>query len=134
MQNVSNLYRAANNPLAISPGELKHKVQILAPGAAGDTFGQSVTPASWTEVREAPAAIYTVVGKETSQASQLISAVSHVVKVRWSPVTIKANYRVQQSLWRTGGTKTYIVQWVENVLERDRVLLLYCLEVDGGGQ
>jgi hypothetical protein len=25
------------------------------------------------------------------------------------------------------------VQYVENVQERNRVLLLYCLEVDGGG-
>jgi head-tail adaptor len=54
--------------------------------------------------------------------------VSHVIKVRYTATIIKAGYRVQYA------GRFFTVQYVENVLERNRVLLLYCLEVDGGGQ
>ncbi len=109
-------------------GELRHKVQIQQPTYAAGPTGMSATPVSWSTVRTSMAAIYTAGGRETSMASQIVSQVSHVVKVRWSDVVLKANYRV------LFGGRFFTVQYVENVLERNRVLLLYCLEVDGGGQ
>lgn len=119
---------ASRDPLAIDAGELRHAVIIQQPQAqTTDSFGNSVTPATWTTVRTAMAAIYTAGGRETSMASQIVSEVSHVVKVRWTSDTIKANYRVQF------GSRIFTVQYVENVLERNRVLLLYCLEVNQGG-
>ncbi len=113
---------------SIRAGELCHSVTIQAPVYAADANGMAVTPASWTAVRTTMAAIYTAGGRETSMASQIVSQVSHVVKVRWTPAAIKANYQVLFE------GRTFTVQYVENVLERNRVLLLYCLEVDGGGQ
>lgn len=121
-------YNTARDPLILQPGELRHSVQIEAPDYAPGARGMSVTPASWTPVRATMAAIYTAGGRETSMASQIVSQVSHVVKVRWTEDVIKANYRV------VFGARTFTVGYVENVLERNRVLLLYCLEVDGGGQ
>lgn len=118
---------AQKDPLTIDAGELRHSVTIQAPVYAASATGMSVTPASWTTVRAAMAAIYTAGGRETSMASQIVSDVSHVVKVRWTDAAVKANYRV------LFGARTMTVQYVENVLERNRVLLLYCLEVDGGG-
>jgi SPP1 family predicted phage head-tail adaptor len=116
------------DPLAINAGELRHQVQIQSPLYQPTSRGSSVTPASWSLVRTAFAAIYTAGGRETSMASQIVSQVSHVVKVRWTADVIKANYQV------LFGGRFFTVQYVENVLERNRVLLLYCLEVDGGGQ
>ena len=119
----------ATDALTMQPGELRHSVTIqTAAAAAPDPNGLSVTPASWTLVRSTRAAIYTAGGRETSMASQIVSQVSHVVKVRWTPDVIKAN---DQLLF---DSRTFTIQYVENVLERNRVLLLYCLEVDGGGQ
>lgn len=116
-------------PLVINAGELRHAIDIQQPNyATAGSRGQSVTPSSWTTVRSTRAAVYTAGGRETSMASQIVSDVSHVVKIRWGSAVIKANYRV------VFGGRTFTVQYVENVLERNRVLLLYCLEVDGGGQ
>lgn len=114
------------NP-SIRAGELVHQVTIQAPVYAADARGKSVTPASWNVVRTARAAIYTAGGRETSSAGQIVSDVSHVVKVHWTPDTIKANYQV------AFGDRYFTVKFVENVLERNRVLLIYCREVDSGG-
>jgi SPP1 family predicted phage head-tail adaptor len=129
MDGLQAMLGSVLNP-SIRAGELCHQVEIQQPQtSSGDSFGNSVTPANWTTVRTTRAAIYTAGGRETSMASQIVSAVSHVVKVRWTEVTINANYRV------VFGSRFFTVQYVENVLERNRVLLLYCLETNqGGGQ
>jgi SPP1 family predicted phage head-tail adaptor len=117
------------DPIVVRPGELRHLVQIQSPVYSADARGQSVTPSNWNLVCSANAAIYTAGGKETSQASQIISAVSHVVKIRWQGVAIMANYQV------LFGDRVFTIEYVEDVLERNRVLLLYCLEINqGGGQ
>jgi len=119
----------ARDPLVVRPGELRHLVEIQSPVYAGDARGASIVPVSWSLVCCANAAIYTAGGKETSQASQIVSEVSHVVKIRWPGVLIKANYQVLFN------GRIFTVKYVEDVLERNRVLLLYCLEVDqGAGQ
>jgi SPP1 family predicted phage head-tail adaptor len=112
------------NP-SISAGELIHRVLIQAPRTsdAGNT-GMSITPDTWDTVRTTYAAIVTAVGSETSQSMQLVSEVSHIVKVRYTPTRIAANYRV------VFGTRIFIVKYVENLRERNRVLLLSCLEVN----
>ena len=114
------------DPLVVRPGELRRLVEIQAPVYAGDARGGSITPASWSAVCSANAAIYTAGGRETSQASQIVSEVSHVVKIRWPGVIVKANYQV------VFNGRIFTVKYVEDVLERNRVLLLYCLEVNGG--
>lgn len=116
------------DPLAIDAGELRHQVVIQSPASDdGDTFGRSVVPTDWSTLRTAMAAIYTAGGKEASMASQIVSDVSHVVKVRWTADVVKAGNRV------VFGSRFFTIQYVENVLERNRVLLLYCQEVNGGG-
>ncbi len=114
------------NPLVVRPGELRHLVEIQAPIYAPDARGGSTTPSGYTAVFSANAAIYTAGGRETSMASQIVSQVSHVVKIRWPGMMVKPNYQVLFS------GHTFTVQYVEDVLERNRVLLLYCLEVDSG--
>jgi head-tail adaptor len=118
----------ALNPLVINSGQLRHEIAIQQPNDTPDTRGLSAVPASWTTVRTTLAEIYTAGGRETSMASQIVADVSHVVKVRWTPVVIESGCQV------VFGLRTFTVQYVENVYERNRVLLLYCREVNGGGQ
>src|SRR5665213_1048783 len=109
------------DPLVIEPGELRHPSVIQAPDyTAEDARGKSAVPASWIDVRSTRAMIYTAGGRETSMASQIVSQVSHVVKVRWTATPIKANFRV------IFGGRVFTISYIENVLERNRVLLLYC--------
>jgi len=113
------------DPLVINPGELRHSISFESPSLTPSSYGASVTPASWDTVRTTMAAIYTAGGRETSQANQLVSQCSHVVKVRWTSDVLKAGYRV------VFGTHIYSVLYIENVQERNRVLLVYCKEVNG---
>ena len=48
-----------------------------------------------------------------------------MVKVRWTTDVLKAGYQV------VFGSRIFTVLYIENVLERNRVLQLYCKEVDG---
>jgi len=114
---------------SIAAADLCHWIQIQAPQSTADARGLSVSPAAWNTVCATRAAIYTAGGRETSQASQIVSEVSHVVKIRWGGVAILAGYQV---LFKD---RVFIVKYVENILERNRMLVLYCLEVNqGGGQ
>jgi head-tail adaptor len=114
---------------SIAAADLCHQVKIQAPQNTADARGMSVSPATWNTICTARAAIYTAGGRETSQASQIVSEVSHVVKMRWINIAILAGY---QLLFKD---RVFIVKYVENILERNRVLVLYCLEADqGGGQ
>jgi len=54
-----------------------------------------------------------------------VSEVSHVVKIRWGSEVLKPGYQI------VFGSRIFTVLYIENVLERNRVLLLYCKEVDG---
>ena len=117
------------NPLVIEPGELWNFITIQRAAAAGDTFGKSINPVLWENLYNTWAAIYTSGGREVATASRIVSNVSHVVKVRFnSAVILRANYRV------VFGPRYFTVEYIENVKERRRVLLLYCIEIDGGGQ
>lgn len=121
----TGIYRPGAGPLVIRPGELRHAITIQSPSTVAGEFGMSVSPSTWNPVRTTNAAIYTAGGRETSQAAQLVSEVSHVVKIRWGAEVLKAGYQV------VFGSRIFTVLYIENVLERNRVLLLYCKEVDG---
>jgi head-tail adaptor len=116
------------DPLVTEPGELHHFVRMQRASQAGDSFGKSINPAQWDEVWTGWAAIYSAGGREAAMASHIVSAVTHVVKIRWSPIVMmRANYRL------VFGSRYFTVQYIENVKERNFVLLLYCVEIDSGG-
>jgi head-tail adaptor len=116
------------DPLIVEAGELHHFITIQRASTLGDSFGQSINPVQWDDVFQTWAALYTAGGRETSMASHIVSAVSHVVKIRWTPTIImRANYRVVL------GPRYFTVAYVENVKERNFVLLLYATEIDRGG-
>lgn len=116
------------DPNVVDASELRHFVTILEASQQPDSFGKSVNPAVWDQVWSGWAALYSSGGREAAMASHLVSGVTHVVKIRWSPlVRMRANYRIQY------GARYFTVAYVENVKEMNRVLLLSAIEIDSGG-
>lgn len=118
------LSKLPKDPLAINAGELRHQVQIqqLSGGQAGDGSPMQ----EWTTVLTTFAAIMTASSREVYQASQFTAQVSHVIKIRWTN-----NATIVGGMQVAFGSRTFKLQTVENVLERNRVLLLHCLELNG---
>jgi SPP1 family predicted phage head-tail adaptor len=118
-------WSGVRDPLAIPAGALRSAIQIQSQSATQDAYGQPV--ATWTTFLSVFAAIATVSSREVYQASQFVSQVTHRVTIRWpgTSVVIEEGQRVVY------GTHTYLIQAVENVQERNRVLNLMCLEIDG---
>lgn len=112
------------NP-SIGAGELCHSIQIQQQSTAQTGTGAEQT--IWSTILTTRAAISTASSKEVYQASQFTAQVSHVIKIRWpgSSVTILGGQQVLL------GSRVFKLQTVENVLERNRVLLLHCLEING---
>ena len=117
--------RHFNDPLTLNPGELRHTVQVQQQGTEQTATGAPVD--AWSTVLTAVAAIATLSSREVYQASQFTAEVSHVITIRWpgSSVTIQGGQRV------VFGSRFFKLQTVENVLERNRVLRLHCLEING---
>jgi head-tail adaptor len=122
-------YSKARDPLAIPSGLLRHQVSIQKPSAAQDSLG---TPTGgWQTVFTTLASVEDVKAAEGvdrmsegwySPAAQ----VTHLVRLRWpgASVPVAAGYQV---LFAGRALK---VQFVTNVQQRNRVLLLGCLEVN----
>ena len=113
------------DPLAIDAGELRHSVQIQQQSTSQSGTGALVQ--SWTTILITMGKISTASSREAYQAMQFTAQVSHVIKIRWpgTGVTILGG---QQVLF---GSRVFKLQTVENMLERNRVLLLHCLEING---
>ena len=112
------------NP-SIGAGELCHLIEIQAAAPTQDAVGgQSV---AWVTILTTRAAIRTASSKEAYQAMQFTAQVSHLIKIRWPGPSILL-LGGQQVLF---GSRVFTLQAVENVQERNRVLLLQCLEING---
>lgn len=117
--------RDSRADLIINPGELRNQIQIQQRTSSQTGTGAPMT--TWITVLSTQAAIKTASSREAYQAMQFTAQVSHLIKIRWpgTGVTIQGG---QQVLF---GSRVFKLQTVENVLERNRVLLLHCLEIDG---
>ena len=113
------------DPLVVNPGELRHAVQIQQQVTTQSASGEPQQ--SWTTILATQASIRTASSREVYRASQFTGQVSHVITIRWpgSGVSILGG---QQLLF---GGRVFKLQTVENVQERNRVLLLHCLEING---
>lgn len=109
----------------INPGELRRQVTIQAPTTATDAAGQPTT--AWTTMLTTMAAIRATAAKEAFQTGQFISQVTHRISIRWpgDAITLRGGQRVLY------GSRTFLVQAVENVRERNALIHLMCLEIDG---
>ena len=109
----------------LDPGQLRRQVQILQPATAQDAFGQPT--ASWTVLLIAMAKIDALKGAERYQTGEFVAQVSHAVTIRFpgAAAAIAGGMRVAY------GARMFQVQWVENPEERDVLLRLLCLEING---
>jgi SPP1 family predicted phage head-tail adaptor len=117
--------RNDQNPLAIDAGELRHSIQIQQQSSAQTGTGAPVT--SWTTILQTMAKISTASSREAFQAMQFTALVSHVIKIRWPGASVA----IQGGQQIVFGSRIFKLQIPENVLERNRVLLLHCLEING---
>jgi SPP1 family predicted phage head-tail adaptor len=117
--------RAKADPLAIDAGRLRHPIQIQSLLQTQSATGALTD--SWQTVHQTMAAIDTMSSREVWSASQFTEEVTHVVTIRWPGSTISIQGG-QQILF---GPRTFKLQTVENVQERNRVLILHCLEING---
>jgi SPP1 family predicted phage head-tail adaptor len=116
------------NPLALDAGALRYQVSIQVQSSTQDEMGGPV--AAWTPVLKTWAAIATSSQREVYQSgagAQFVAQVTHRVQIRWpgAVLGIAGGMRV------AFGDRLFQIQTVENVQERNRVLNLLCLEING---
>jgi head-tail adaptor len=117
------------DPLYIQPGELRHKVTIVAPARTPDSRGLSITPNTWNTVLTTRAKIDSAGGrayKESFANGAFASVSSDFITIRWpgASITIEPGMRV------LFGDNIYQIQAVDNVLHRNRKVNLACIMVD----
>ena len=120
-------------PTAITAGELRHRIQIVAPAPSGQDSMGGVSPqdrTEWTVVRTCWASIEAWTGSATLAANQFISSASHWIVIRhprdFTPTS-------QNKVWFqdfTGKNRTFQIEAVLNPTEQSRMLVLVCTEIN----
>lgn len=118
-------YQRVKDPLAIPSGALRHWIQIQQQDSAQDAAGGPVD--NWQTVYSTMSAIETLTMQEVYQTGQLVGRVSHRVTVRWPGSSIP----LVQGMRVLFGARVFMVQAPDNVQERNRVVHLLCLEING---
>jgi len=119
----------AFDPTLLQAGDLRHSVIVTQENAnARNSFGQPLS--TWNTVLTTRAKIQSTTGmsyKELIQNNIISSETTHLITLRWpgSSAQLAAGMKV------LFGDKTYLVQGVDNVLERNRVVRLFCMVIDG---
>lgn len=115
------------DPLIINGGELRHQIAVQQQTSSQSSSG--APQSSWSTVLTTMAKIETATGRELYSGDQFSAQVSHVLTIRWPGAGVQlqggGNMRV------VFGSRTFVLQFVNNVLERNRKVLLYCLEING---
>jgi SPP1 family predicted phage head-tail adaptor len=114
-----------NDWVAVDPSSLRHVVQIQSEqSGAQDATGQYLD-SSWATILTTRASIDVVKQNELYQTGAgFTSQVSHSIKIRYQSVTIAPGMRV------VFGDKIFLVQTIENVSERNRILKLQVLALN----
>lgn len=109
----------------MDPGMLRRQVQLQSQSATPDAVGQPQQV--WTTFLTAMAAIQSTAARESFQTGQFVAEVTHRITLRWpgETVTLQGGQRVLY------GARIFLVQTVENVRERDSLVHLMCLEING---
>lgn len=108
---------------ALNPSELRHSIQIQSQSTDLDSFGQPLQV--WTTILTARASIKAIQQNEPYQSGQFTSQVTHLITLRWPNVNITGGMRV------LFGSHVYTIKTPENVGERNIILKLQVLEING---
>jgi SPP1 family predicted phage head-tail adaptor len=111
----------------IRAGELRHVIVIQSPNTARDGAGQPIS--TWLPVLTTRAKIESSISnayKELVQDGAIAAQSTDVMTIRWPgpSLNLKPGMRV------VFGDNTYMVQAVDNVLRRNRVVKLFCMAID----
>jgi SPP1 family predicted phage head-tail adaptor len=100
-------------------GQLRHYITVQQVTETQDTFGQGIE--SWTTWKQVYAAVEPMVGREYFASAQTLSKVTHRIRIRHlSGLTTK--HRIS---W---DGRIFDIESVINVMERERELVLMCVE------
>jgi SPP1 family predicted phage head-tail adaptor len=100
-------------------GELRHRITVQKKVVTRDTYGAETI--TWTTHCKAYAAILPLVGREFLEARQTQAEMITKMRIRYQ-AGIEPEMRV---LW---GSRTYDIQSVIHVEERQREIVLMCME------
>jgi len=117
------------DPLIIQAGTLRHLISILAPSSTRDAAGQPIS--TWTTVLTTRASIVNSTPGAYKQpfAGNILAAEStDFITLRYPAVDIQPGMRV------AFGDNLYIIQAVDNVQRRNRVLILAAMVLDGDSE
>jgi head-tail adaptor len=117
------------DPLVIPSGALRNAIQVQSQSTTQDGFGGEI--ATWSTVLNCFAAIETMRTGEQFQEG-FVSRVVHLITIRWPgpSIPILASMRVVVDPVPGGQSSMYLVQSVENVQQRNRVVRMTCLEIN----
>ena len=120
-----NPYASQANPLAFNPGAARCSIQLASSSTLQDGFGQPV--ATWTPYYSCYAEIRQLSGQELYQGDEFSSAAHYRVRIRYPQdgAVVNVGDRVLFE------AHVYVIQIINNVLMRNTVLELTCLEIDG---
>jgi head-tail adaptor len=114
------------NPISIPAGAKRNFIQIQQVSTTpGPTGGQTATDP--VVLLSCMAAIDTLAAKQAYQSGQFSAQVTHRVSIDYPGPAVA----LAASLQVVFGARLFQVQVIDNVQERNRVLHLMCLEIDG---
>ncbi|GGA80712.1 hypothetical protein GCM10011507_34910 [Edaphobacter acidisoli] len=109
----------------IPPGSLRYQVSVQAQSTTQDSLGGQTE--TWATILTCMAAIETISQREAYQEGQFSAQVTHRVSMYWPGVSLV----IQGGMRVLFGSRILLIQTPENVQERNRVLHLHCLEING---
>ena len=116
-----------NSPVSswpqIDSGKLRHQIQIQAQSSTQDSFGQPAQ--TWSTIRTTWGGLNIVSMREVFGSGQLTAQETDVWTVRYSPTEIQPGMQI------LFGGKVWKVQVISNVEQRNVLLHLLCIEING---
>jgi SPP1 family predicted phage head-tail adaptor len=97
-------------------------IRIQSKTSDRDSFGQPLN--NWTDVCALQCRVRAARQNETFQSGQLTSQITHVIEAWWTAVSITGGMRA------VFGSRVFLIQAVQNVEERNREILILCLELN----
>lgn len=113
----------------INPGEKRHKINVYSASSTRDAAGQQSTALGTAALEGIFAKIETSSSRELFQDG-FVSQVFHKIYIDWPSVRITDDMKVVVRPWEGANASLYEIQAIENVEERNLVMILTCIEID----
>jgi SPP1 family predicted phage head-tail adaptor len=111
------------NPQVLPAGKLRDLVQIQSPSSAQDGYGQPT--AEWGAFASMLCSLKAVRQRETYQTGQFSSEYTHTIEILWPG----PNVVILRGMRGIVKGHIYLIEDVENLEERNRVLILHCVAI-----